>query len=75
MINEKYLEITNPLNIKSFFKTDNEFISWLETGSIEDLKHTLKAFENEELYEDCIIINRVLMHGTQKNATSNAYLN
>lgn len=56
MINSIYKELIKPENIRSFFKTNEEFESWLDTGSNEDLKHTLKAFEDAEMYEDCVII-------------------
>lgn len=66
MINEAYEQIIEPSNIRGYFKTEQEFVSWLETGSFEDLRCTLKAFEDAEMYEDCIIINRVMMHDTKK---------
>ena len=60
MINEVYEKLIEPKNIRSHFKSIEEFVSWLETGTIEDLKCTLKAFENAELYEDCITINNLV---------------
>ena len=60
MINEAYENIIDPKNIRSQFKSIEEFVSWLETGTIEDLKCTLKAFENAEMYEDCITINNLV---------------
>jgi len=60
MINEAYEQIIDPKNIRSQFKSIEEFVSWLETGTIEDLKCTLKAFENAEMYEDCITINNLV---------------
>jgi hypothetical protein len=56
MINSVYEEIIKPENIKAFFVSDNEFESWLETGTKQDLICTLQAFENAEMYEDCAII-------------------
>ena len=65
MINSIYEKIIEPKNIRSHFKSIEEFKSWLETGTIEDLKCTLKAFENAEMYEDCVIINNLVKtHGT-----------
>lgn len=65
MINSLYKQIIDPKNIRSQFKSEQEFISWLETGTIEDLKCTLKAFEDAEMYEDCLIINNLVkMQGT-----------
>ena len=60
MINTLYLQVIDPKNIRSHFKTNDEFIAWLETGSIEDLKCTLKVFEDAEMYEDCITINNLV---------------
>lgn len=60
MINEVYEKLIEPKNIRSHFKSIEEFESWLETGTIEDLKCTLNAFENAEMYEDCITINNLV---------------
>ena len=60
MINEAYEAIIEPSNIRNQFKTVEEFISWLETGSKEDLVCTLLAFEDSEMYEDCNIILNVI---------------
>lgn len=56
MINEMYIEIIKPQKIRSHFKLNSEFESWLETGSKQDLICTLKVFEEAEMYEDCVII-------------------
>lgn len=61
MINEAYEKLIEPKKIRSQFKSVEEFKSWLETGTIEDLKYTLKAFENAEMYEDCVIIKRLIL--------------
>ena len=71
MINALYLQVIDPKNIRSHFKTNDEFISWLETGTIEDLKCTLQAFEIAEMYEDCITINNLV----KKHGTSNTDFN
>ena len=72
MINTLYLQLIEPENIRSHFKTNDEFISWLETGTIEDLKCTLKAFENAEMYEDCVIINNLVkIQETKCNGSDN----
>jgi hypothetical protein len=60
MIDQAYEKIIEPFSIRSHFKSEDEFISWLESGSLQDLKCTLQAFENAELYEDCIIIQNVI---------------
>jgi len=59
-LNDLYLELINPNNIITHFKSDLEFKSWCECGDIEALECTLKAFEQEELYEHCAIIFKVL---------------
>ena len=65
MINEAYEKLIEPKDIRSHFKSIEEFESWLETGTIDDLKYTLKAFEDAEMYEDCVIINNLVKtHGT-----------
>lgn len=76
MINQAYENIIQPKNIRSHFKSELEFVSWLETGSIKDLECTLKAFENSEMYEDCLIIKNTLvkMQGAI-NGTSNTRIN
>lgn len=60
MINEAYENIIQPQNVRDQFKTTEEFISWLETGSKEDLVCTLLAFEDSEMYEDCNTILNVI---------------
>ena len=60
MINEVYEKLIEPKNIRSHFKSIEEFERWLETGTIEDLKYTLNAFEDAEMYEDCVIINNLV---------------
>jgi hypothetical protein len=76
MINEAYKEIIEPQNIRNQFKSEEEFISWLETGTTEDLKCALKVFEDAEMYEDCVIINNLVkMQGTRSNGTSNTDIN
>lgn len=60
MINLQYENIIEPQNIRNHFKSDEEFTSWLETGTKEDIECTLKIFEEAELYEDCVIIKKTL---------------
>ena len=57
---EAYLELIKPINIYNSFKTEECFINWLEKGTIQDLNCTLQAFEQAELYEQCIIVNKVI---------------
>lgn len=60
MINKIYENIIEPSNIRLYFKTVEEFASWLETGTKEDIKCTLQTFEDAELYDDCVIIKKIL---------------
>lgn len=55
-----YEHIIEPCNIREQFDTETDFIDWLKLGSIKDLECTLLAFENSEMYEDCILIKNVL---------------
>ena len=69
MINEYYEKLIEPKNIRAQFKTKQEFISWLETGTKEDLICTLGVFEDAELYEDCVII-KDMIDGFDKSNTN-----
>ena len=60
MINLQYENIIEPQNIRSFFKSNEEFTSWLEIGTKEDIECTLQIFEEAELFEDCVIIKQIL---------------
>lgn len=62
MINEAYLQIVNPINLVSHFKTQKEFENWLDIGTKKDLECALKAFEKEELYEYCEIIKNKIIN-------------
>ena len=55
-----YEDFVEPNKIINHFKTDEEFLRWCDLGTIEDLRCTLKAFEDAELYEYCRIIFEVL---------------
>lgn len=59
-MNKMYEHITEPCNIREFFSTVFDFTAWLRMGSINDLKATLKAFEAVEMYEDCVLIKKVI---------------
>jgi hypothetical protein len=59
-LNDLYLELINPNHLITLFKSDLEFESWCECGDLEALQCTLKAFEDEELYEHCAIIFKVI---------------
>lgn len=52
--------ILNPFELVKYFKSDEEFMSWCETGTILDLTETLKVFEGHEMYEHCQLIKNVI---------------
>lgn len=52
--------LLKPSNFVKNFKSNQEFREWLETGSVEDLEFTLKAFEHDEAYEYCPLILEVI---------------
>lgn len=62
MINEAYLQIVNPVNLVSHFRTKEEFDKWIDIGTKKDLECALKAFEKEELYEYCEIIKNKIIN-------------
>jgi hypothetical protein len=59
-LTQLYVELIIPTSILEYFKTDEEFRSWCETGEVDDLIHALKVFEDYELYEHCAIIKNVI---------------
>ena len=57
-MNTHYEQLVNPKVLHS--KIEN-FDEWLDLGTQEDLKACLKAYEDAEMYEQCIIIkNKIL---------------
>jgi len=60
ILSRAYEDLINPINMRLNFKSEIEFVSWLETGSIEDLECALNAFTDEEMYEDCALIRDVI---------------
>lgn len=58
-LNQAYEELCNPKYIRSI-QTDEQFLQWCNIGTVKDLECTLKAFEDAEMYEDCILIKQVL---------------
>lgn len=60
-MDDAYLAIINPKRLLQSFETRQSFEDWLDLGTREDLIFTLKAFEEQELYEICLIIkNKIL---------------
>jgi hypothetical protein len=52
--------IQEPSNVREILSKDSDFIEWLNLGSIADLNAALDAFQNAQMFEDCVIIQRVL---------------
>jgi len=63
-MNDKYLILTEAKSIREQFSTEKEFEDWLridfEGSHYEDLLFALQVFEEAEMYEDCIIIKKIL---------------
>ncbi len=62
-LNAAYNELCDPKYIRSI-QTKEQFIEWCNIGTVEDLECALAIFEKEEMYEDCIIIKRVINEKT-----------
>ena len=60
MINEAYETIIDPVELIKNFKTEKDFIDWLDLGTPEDVEQTLQVFEDAELYEYCAIIKKYI---------------
>jgi hypothetical protein len=58
--NNRYLEIESPENIRRELYSDFEFKKWLKTFGVDDLAIQLSNFEYAEMYEDCVMINKIL---------------
>jgi hypothetical protein len=58
----RYLEFESPENIRRELYSDYEFKNWLRTFGVTDLAIQLSNFEDVEMYEDCIIINKILQY-------------
>lgn len=59
-LDELYEQILQPHVLVAYFRDDDEFTSWVETGDVLDLHEALKVFQQHELYEHCAIIKKVL---------------
>jgi len=51
-----YDDLNNPVNIRSHYKTKEEFCWWLEGRTIDQLLVLLIDFQTVEFYEDCAVI-------------------
>ena len=51
-----YEELIIPTYFVQNFKSEKEFIKWLSTGTASDIDAVLKVFQENELYEHCVII-------------------
>ena len=59
-LNNLYLDILKPIEFVKNFKTKEAFIEWCMLGTVEDLKATRKAFEEDELYKHLTIIQELI---------------
>ena len=53
---QDYEELIIPTYFVQNFTSEKEFIKWLSTGTVADVKAVLKVFQENELYEHCEII-------------------
>lgn len=58
-LNKAYEEMCDPKYIRSI-QSDEQFLAWCHIGTIPDLRCALAVFETAEMYEDCIIIKKVI---------------
>ena len=58
-LNQAYEEMCDPKYIRSI-QSDEQFKQWCNVGTIEDLECALLVFEKHEMYEDCLIIKRII---------------
>ena len=58
-LNQAYEEMCNPRYIRSI-QSDEQFEQWCNIGSVQDLECALIVFEKAEMYEDCLIIKRII---------------
>ena len=57
-IENKLNDILYPPNFVKSFKDKEEFSSWLKLGTVKDLQNLLTIFEQEEMFEYCILIKK-----------------
>jgi hypothetical protein len=46
--------IQEPSNVREILSKDSDFIEWLNLGSIADLNAALDAFQDAQMFEDCL---------------------
>ncbi len=56
----QYERVTRPKNMMKQFSSRTKFIEWAKEGTKKDLKHTISAFVEDELYEHTHILINVL---------------
>jgi hypothetical protein len=55
-----YDDLNDPVNIRLHYKTNEEFIWWLEARTKDELVVLLWDFQNIEFYEDCAVILKMI---------------
>jgi hypothetical protein len=58
--NDQYQHLISPPIFMNNFKNKDEFVSWLELGTIKDLQETLKAFLIYKMHDQVFLINQVI---------------
>lgn len=57
-LEQMYLDLIQPNKLIQHFPTDMEFVEWLNLGTLNELQWCLKAFEEAELFNHCILIKQ-----------------
>jgi len=55
-----YSKLVQPSKLIELFNSPQEFKEWTELGTVSDLRACLIAFEQDELYDHCIVIKETL---------------
>lgn len=57
---EALQKVIHPANMMRQFESKEQFIEWLELGTVADLKATLNVFEESQHFEECRLIQNVI---------------
>jgi hypothetical protein len=55
-----YSKLVQPNKLIELFNSPQEFKEWTELGTVSDLRACLIAFEQDELYDHCVVIKETL---------------
>lgn len=59
-LEDEYIALIQPKKLIEHFKDIEEFKEWAELGTPADIRAAIKAFEKDELFIHCVILNDVL---------------